>query len=39
MFKGVVVPKFVGLIFSVPHFLLNGLNISDSLNDRIAEFS
>jgi hypothetical protein len=38
MFKGVVVPKFVGLIIFTDSFLIYGLSISDSLYDRIAEF-
>ncbi len=39
MFKGVVVPKFVELIIFGDPFLIKGFNISDSLYDKITEFS
>jgi len=37
--KGVVVPKFVGLIISGDPFLIYGFNISDYIDDEIVEFS
>jgi hypothetical protein len=39
MSNGVVAPKFVELIIFSEQFLIQCLNISDSLYDKIAEFS